>query len=73
MASFSSSTSCDFGEELVFLFLFFFSASSLAVFAASTLAVAFELDCFAVVALVQRPGFAALDASGHLIKSSSAS
>jgi hypothetical protein len=40
------------------------SASSLAVFAAATFAVALELNCFAVVALVLCSGFVALLASG---------
>jgi hypothetical protein len=46
------------GGGPVLLFLFFFSASSLAVFAAPTLAAAVEADYFAVAALVLRLGFA---------------
>jgi hypothetical protein len=49
----------------VFLFLFFFAASSLAVFAASVVVVAFDLDCFTVVALVRHPSLVALVASGQ--------
>jgi VIT1/CCC1 family predicted Fe2+/Mn2+ transporter len=52
------------GGGLVFLFLFFFSASSLAVFIVATFAAAVETDYFATAALVLRLGFTALLASG---------
>jgi hypothetical protein len=64
---------CRGGLAFLFLFLFFLSASSLAVLATSTLVAALVADCFVVIAHVLQLGFEAPLAAGRLATSPPAS